>query len=184
MEYYIFRECTFLFQNKIKVNSVQSKISKVVLVMLMQAGKYLTFILDDEDYGIPINKVREIIGIMEFTHVPKMPEYIKGVINLRGKIISIMDLRQRFIMPDLEYNDRTCIIVVEYETHLGKRQSGLIVDTVSEVLYISEDNIEQANDKAMNTEDECICGIGKVKEKVVMLLEVEKLLFENELTKV
>ncbi|MCK7467721.1 MAG: chemotaxis protein CheW [Desulfosudis oleivorans] len=110
--------------------------------MEAQDGKHLTFSLGNEDYGLPILQVREIIGMMEITHVPKTPEFIKGVINLRGKIIPIMDLRLKFGMKSIDYTERTCIIVVEIKINEIKRLMGVVVDMVSEVVNINQNEIE------------------------------------------
>ncbi|MFP4017513.1 MAG: chemotaxis protein CheW, partial [Halanaerobiales bacterium] len=107
-----------------------------------QKGKYLTFSLGKEEYGIPILEVKEIIGMMEITEVPKSPEFIRGVINLRGKIIPLMDLRLKFGLEELEYTERTCIIVIDIVNDENTKQIGVAVDAVSEVVSIPEDAIE------------------------------------------
>ncbi len=139
-------------------------------------GKYLTFNLKNENYGIPLGIVKEIIAILPITEVPKTPDYIKGVINLRGKIIPIMDLRIRFGLEEKEYNERTCVIVVELKNGEIKRHTGIAVDAVAEVLEIKEAEIEEAGYSEDSEEGEFIIGMGKIKEKVVMLLDVEKIL--------
>ena len=106
-----------------------------------QEGKYLTFTLAQEEYGIGILKIKEIIGMMPITTVPQTPDFVKGVINLRGKVIPVMDLRLRFGMEGIEYNERTCIIVVEIEGSTGLLQIGIVVDSVSEVLNIKAEDI-------------------------------------------
>lgn len=143
--------------------------------MEAQDGKHLTFALGKEDYGIPILEVREIIGMMEITDVPKTPEYIKGVVNLRGKIIPIMDLRSKFGMESIEYTERTCIIVVEVNIGKTKKPMGIVVDTVSEVVNIEENDIQTALDYGAKVEGDFLTGMGKVKDRVVMLLEMEKI---------
>ncbi len=143
--------------------------------MQIQDGKHLTFSLGKEDYGIPILQVREIIGMMEITEVPKTPEYIKGVINLRGKIIPIMDLRSKFGMDPIEYTERTCIIVVEVDVNKAKRPMGIVVDMVSEVVTIEQGEIEAALDYGAKVDGDFLTGMGKVKDKVVLLLEIEKI---------
>ncbi|OGI02643.1 MAG: chemotaxis protein CheW [Candidatus Melainabacteria bacterium GWF2_37_15] len=148
--------------------------------MQIQDGKHLTFCLGKEDYGIPILQVREIIGMMDITHVPKTPSYIKGVINLRGKIIPIMDLRLKFNMNPAEYTERTCIIVVEVNVNQIKKPMGLVVDMVSEVVNIDKDEIEEALDYGAKVEGDFLTGLGKVKDKVVMLLEIEKIFDNND----
>ncbi len=144
--------------------------------MKAEEGKYLTFNLKNENYGIPLGRVKEIIAMLPITEVPKTPDYIRGVINLRGKIIPIMDLRVKFGLEEKEYNDRTCIIVVDLSTGESKRQTGLAVDSVAEVVDIKSAEIEEMSSNENNSEDEFIIGIGKVKEKVVMLLDIEKIL--------
>lgn len=148
--------------------------------MSLQLNKFLTFTLGKESYGIPILQVKEIIRMMEITHVPRMPEFIKGLINLRGKLIPIMDLRLKFGIENREYGDRTCIIVVEIQSQNGVRLTGLVVDGVSEVLNIAEENIELPPSCSENSELQYISGLGKVKDKVIMLLEPENMLTINE----
>ena len=144
--------------------------------MEVQEGKHLTFSLGNEDYGIPILKVKEIIGLMDITHVPQTPEFIKGVINLRGKIIPIMDLRLKFKMNEKDYNERTCIIVVDVLTNDTKRQMGIVVDTVSEVVNIQAAEIEPPPQYGSTVESGFLTGLGKVKGKVVMLLNIETII--------
>lgn len=144
--------------------------------MKAEEGKYLTFNLKNENYGIPLGRVKEIIAMLPITEVPKTPDYIKGVINLRGKIIPIMDLRLKFCLEEKEYNDRTCIIVVDILNGEAKRQTGLAVDSVAEVVDIKSAEIEEMSSSENSDEDEFIIGIGKVKEKVVMLLDIDKIL--------
>ncbi|MBN2124837.1 MAG: purine-binding chemotaxis protein CheW, partial [Deltaproteobacteria bacterium] len=107
-------------------------------------GKYLTFTLDNREYGIGILKIKEIIGMMPITPVPRTPDFVKGVINLRGKVIPVLDLRLRFGMESMEYSDRTCIIVVEIAGKAGRVMIGIVVDSVSEVLNIKGEDIEDA----------------------------------------
>ena len=137
-------------------------------------GKYLTFSLGSEEYGVGIMDVREIIGVMEITGVPHTPDYIKGVINLRGRVIPILELRLRFSMEHKEYNDRTCVIVVEVQGSSGPIQVGMLVDSVSEVLNISPDDIEPPPDFGTTTEAENIMGMGKVQGEVKILLDVDQ----------
>ena len=144
--------------------------------MEIQDGKHLTFSLGNEEYGIPILKVKEIIGLMEITHVPQTPEFIKGVINLRGKIIPIMDLRLKFKMPKKDYYERTCIIVVEVLIQDAKRLMGIVVDTVSEVVNIQASEIELPPQYGTKVEAGFLTGMGKVKGKVVMLLNIEQII--------
>ena len=148
---------------------------------LQQNDKYLTFQSAGEEYGIPIKKVKEIIGIMEITQMPKAPKFIKGVINLRGKIIPVMDLRLKLELDSKEYNERTCIIVIEVDTAEVKRQIGTIVDIVSEVVTIQISDIEPPPQYGTQAAEGFLQGIGKVKGKVILLLDIDKLFGNNEL---
>jgi purine-binding chemotaxis protein CheW len=149
--------------------------------MEVHDGKYLTFLLNGEEYGIPIGDVKEIIGIMDITEIPKTPEFLKGVINLRGKIIPVIDLRIKFSMQQREYTQRTCIIVVEILVQSTKKLMGVIVDTVSEVIAIHRDDIEQTAEEESCFNEESLIGLAKVKGKVIILLDVEKILSSQEL---
>lgn len=139
-----------------------------------QGGKFLTFFLDKEEYGIEILKVQEIIGMMPITPVPKTPEFIRGVINLRGKIIPIVDLRLKFGMEAKEVTDQTCIIVVQAKGV----QMGLVVDKVSEVADISNEDIEECPSFGTNVNTDFILGmgIGRTDGRVKMLLDIDKVL--------
>ena len=150
-------------------------------MMEIQGGKFLTFALGNEEYGIPIQKVKEIIGIMDITCIPRTPRFIKGVINLRGKIIPIMDLRLKFGLEEKEYSQRTCIIVVEIIVAEAKRQMGIVVDTVSEVVNIQKGDIEPPPQYGTNLDTKFLTGMGKVKGKVILLLEIEEVLSSEEL---
>ncbi len=136
-----------------------------------QKGKYLTFSLDYEFFGIEIKHVTEIIGVQTITVVPEMPDYIRGIINLRGKIIPVMDVRLRFRKPYREYNDRTCVIVVE----LREISIGLIVDRVSEVISIPDSEIVAPPDMN-NSGHTFIKGVGKVGTEVKLILDCDKLI--------
>ncbi|MBN2983039.1 MULTISPECIES: chemotaxis protein CheW [Cohnella] len=140
-------------------------------------GKYLIFKLGDESYGIEIRFVIEIIGLQPITVVPELPEYIQGIINLRGKIIPVMDVRLRFKKPFREYNDRTCVIVTDIE----EMTIGLIVDSVSEVLAISEAEIVSPTEMNKLYSSRYIKGIGSVGEDVKLLLDCDKLLQDKDL---
>jgi len=142
-----------------------------------QKNKYLTFHLAGEDYGIEIQYVIEIIGIQNITDVPDMPAFIRGVINLRGKVVPIMDVRARFGIEARDYDDRTCIIVVNIDT----TEVGLVVDEVSEVADIPEKNVEPAPRTHKNNEGSYIQGMGKINTDVKILLDVHKLLFSGEM---
>ncbi len=139
--------------------------------------KYLFFNIGEELYGINIVNVIEIIEMQRFTEVPDMPDYVKGVINLRGKVIPVMDLRLRFNMPEREYDDRTCIIVSAIDT----ASLGLIVDTVAEVHDIAPENIEPAPRFAGSERDHYVEGLGKVGDRVSVLIDARKILHGKEL---
>lgn len=141
-----------------------------------QNGKYLTFSLDKETFGIEIGYVIEIVGIQSITIMPEMPEYIKGIINLRGKIIPVMDIRLRFNKDQKDYNDRTCIIVIE----INDRSIGLIVDGVSEVIKIPEEFIIEPP-KMDNGSNGFVKNIGQIGNEVRLLLDCEKLIIEARL---
>ncbi|WP_218110122.1 chemotaxis protein CheW [Oligoflexus tunisiensis] len=139
-------------------------------------GRYLAFRVHEEDYGIEIQYVTEIVGIQKIAAVPEMPDFIKGVINLRGQVIPVMDIRTRFRMPPQEYNERTCVIVVNYDEH----PIGLVVDSVNEVTSISEENVCEPPRVAYNESARYIKGIGKVGDEVRIILDVSKLLYGAE----
>jgi purine-binding chemotaxis protein CheW len=145
-----------------------------------QKGKFLTFSIGREDYGIEIKFVTEIIGIQDITEVPELPDYVKGIINLRGKIIPVIDVRIRFKKEPKEYNDRTCIVVIDIkETFVG-----LIVDNVAEVINIEDSNIVPPPDIKTGFHNKYVKGIGKVGSEVKLLLNCDKLLNDDELNKV
>ena len=141
-----------------------------------QKDKYLTFRIASEDYGIAIVNVTEIIGIQSITEIPEMADYIKGVINLRGKVIPVMDIRLRFKLPPREYDERTCIVVVE----IDGTSVGLVVDTVNEVADIPEEQVEPAP-KSKREGGSYIQGIGKIGQDVKILLDINRILYEDEL---
>lgn len=141
-----------------------------------RGGKYLTFDLDKEIYGLNILKVKEIIGIMEITPVPQSPPYVKGVLNLRGKIIPVVDLRLKFAFEERAYDERTCVIVVELANAAGKLLIGIIVDSVSEVNNIAEGEIESTPDLGGQQNTDYIEGMAKMKGKVVILLNIAQVL--------
>lgn len=140
-----------------------------------QHGKFLTFPLGSEVFGIEIKYVTEIIGIQSITYVPNVPVYVKGIINLRGKIIPVIDIRLKFKKPTVEYNDRTCIIVID----IKDTSIGLIVDCVSEVLDISDDNIVPPPSYKAGFQNKFISGIGKVGSDVKLLLDCERIISDN-----
>ncbi|HSR11200.1 MAG TPA: chemotaxis protein CheW [Thermodesulfobacteriota bacterium] len=139
-------------------------------------GKYLTFALADEEYGIGILKVKEIIGMMPVTSVPRTPPFLKGVINLRGKVIPVVDLRLKFGMEETEQTERTCIIVVETQKEGGSSLMGIVVDSVSEVLNIKAADIEETPAFAAQMEADYIRGLAKVGGGVKILLEIDRVL--------
>jgi purine-binding chemotaxis protein CheW len=142
-----------------------------------RGGKYLTFGLGSEEYGLEILKVKEIIGVMNITSVPQTPKYVKGVINLRGKVIPVIDLRLKFGMDAMEYNDRTCIIVVDIAGKAGKKTvMGIVVDSVSEVLNIKGEEIEDTPTFGVRLGTDYILGMAKVKGGVKILLDINKVL--------
>lgn len=148
-----------------------------------QDGKHLVFLLGGASYGIPILTVLDINGLMEITPIPKTPEFIKGVINLRGKVIPVMDLRLKFGMPAKEYDKQTCIIIVNVSVKGKDKQIGVLVDTVSEVFDIPLTEIEAPPEYGTHAEEGFINGIGKVKGKLVVLLNIEKVLHTDEIIK-
>ena len=142
-----------------------------------QKDKFLTFQVGTEEFGISIRHVTEIIGLQKITDVPDMPGFIKGVINLRGKVIPVMDVRSRFKLESREYDDRTCIVVV----NIKDKSVGLVVDRVSEVADIPESQIEPPAQIGSGTASRYIQGMGKIGEEVKILLDVDRLLYEDEL---
>ncbi len=145
-----------------------------------RAGKYLTFHLGAEEFGIRVLKVREIMGIQDITAVPHTPAYIKGVINLRGKVIPVLDLRLKFGLPELAYSQRTCIIVVQIQGECGPLLMGVIVDGVSEVLNLAGAEIEDTPDFGANVSTPYISGMAKVKGRVKILLDIDRVLTSQE----
>ena len=144
-------------------------------------GKYLTFTLADEAYGIGILKIKEIIGMMPVTKVPKTPEFVKGVINLRGKVIPVMDLRLRFGLQTVDHTERTCIIVVEMAGNSGTVLTGIIVDAVSEVLAIQSKDIEKPSAMGAALNMDFILGMAKSDDGVKILLDIDRVLSHEEI---
>jgi purine-binding chemotaxis protein CheW len=145
-------------------------------------GKYLTFSLAEEEYGIGIIQIKEIIGMMPITSVPRTPAFVKGVINLRGKVIPVIDLRLRFEMETSEYTERTCIIVVEIEGKANTVMIGIVVDSVSEVLNINEHDIEEAPSFGTQLNTNYLLGMAKIEGMVKILLDIDKVLSQEEVT--
>lgn len=144
----------------------------------VRAGKFLTFKLDAEEYGVEILRVKEIIGLMDVTAVPRTPDFIRGVVNLRGRIIPVLDLRQKFGMGRVEDTEFTCIIVVDVPLRGNSAQMGVLVDTVSEVIDIAEQDIEDAPDFGASLDTGFILGMAKHKSSVKILLNIQAVLAE------
>jgi purine-binding chemotaxis protein CheW len=147
-----------------------------------RAGKYLTFQLANEEFGIRVLKVREIMGIQDITAVPQTPSHIKGVINLRGKVVPVVDLRLKFTLPATEYTQRTCIIVTQVQGETSSVLMGIVVDGVSEVLNLTTAEIEDTPDFGEEVSTGYLLGMAKVKGKVKILLDIDKVLSSQELT--
>ena len=156
--------------------SIDQAIRKTTMI----EGKYLTFILKEESYGIGILKVKEIIGMMPITSVPRTPDFVKGIVNLRGKVIPVLDLRLRFGMAPMDYTDRTCIIVVELDKDGETIMVGIVVDAVSEVLNIKEEEIEETPAFGARIETSYIMGMAKVDKGVKILLDIDRVLSGDE----
>jgi purine-binding chemotaxis protein CheW len=145
-----------------------------------QKGRYLTFIIDKETFGIEISYVMEIVGIQAITEMPEMPDYIKGIINLRGRIIPVMDVRIRFGKPIKEYDDRTCVIVIDF----NGTSIGLVVDLVTEVLIIPDEEISDRPSLGTSDSRGYVKNIGKVNNMVILLVDCEKLLNAEEFNEI
>jgi purine-binding chemotaxis protein CheW len=139
-------------------------------------GKYLTFALAQEEYGLEILKVREIIGYIAVTAVPQTPHYVKGVVNLRGQVIPVVDLRAKFGMETADVTDQTCIIVVEIAQGNRTFSTGIVVDHVQEVLDVRGQDIEEPPQFGASVNTDFILGMGKVGESVKILLDIDKVL--------
>jgi purine-binding chemotaxis protein CheW len=142
--------------------------------------QYVTFLIRDEKYALDITKVREFITYTQITKMPSLPYYVKGIINLRGSIIPVVDLRTRFNLEELEYNKYTVIIIVQVETKL----IGMVVDSVSDVIFIPEEQIQPPPEFSTSIDMEYITGLGQYKDELVLLLEGEKLLSPAELLEI
>ena len=162
------------------MSELNQTIDQAVKAMGDREGKYLTFSLANEEYGIGILKIKEIIGMLPITSVPQTPEFVKGVINLRGKVIPVMDLRLRFGMPPIDYSERTCIIVVEIAGQAGTIQIGIVVDAVSEVLNIKKDEIEETPTFGTKLNTGYILGMAKMEGGVKILLDIDQVLSGDE----
>jgi purine-binding chemotaxis protein CheW len=147
-------------------------------------GKYLTFTLAQEDHGLEILKVREIIGMMAITAIPQTPPYIKGVINLRGRVIPVVDLRLKFGLPPLKYGERTCIIVVDVSYGQTVMQVGVVVDAVSEVLNVTGSDIEPPPSFGFSISNNYILGIAKSRGGIKILLDIDRVLASEEMAEI
>ncbi|MDX2227031.1 MAG: chemotaxis protein CheW [Verrucomicrobiae bacterium] len=142
---------------------------------IFTGGKFLTFVVDEKIYGLEILRIREIIRMLEITPVPEMPAYIKGVINLRGKIVPVVDLRLKFSLPPIEINERSCTVVVTVNTHSGNScLMGLLVDSVEEVLTLAGGDLEATPDFGLPLATEYIKGMAKLDSKVMTLLDIDR----------
>ena len=157
------------------------KMDQAIGAMIDKEGKYLTFSMANEEYGIGILKIKEIIGMMPITLVPQTPEHVKGVINLRGKVIPVVDLRLRFGMDEIDYTDRTCIIVVEIEGQAGVVLIGIVGDAVSEVLNIKGEDVEETPTFGTRLNTDFILGMAKIEGGVKILLDIDKVLSSEEI---
>ncbi len=162
--------------------SEQTVMDQAVKAISKREGKYLTFKLLDEEYGLGILKIKEIIGVMPITTVPQTPEFVKGVINLRGKVIPVISLRLKFGMDEGEYTDKTCIVVVEIDGPDGIILIGIVVDTVSEVLNIKEQDIEDTPTFGTKLDTEYILGMAKLEGSVKILLDIDRVLSADEIS--
>jgi purine-binding chemotaxis protein CheW len=149
----------------------------------LRAGKYLVFHLGEEEFGIQVQKVREIMGVQDITQVPQTPPHVKGVINLRGKVIPVVDLRLKFDMPAKEYTHRTCIIVVQISGSHGMMPMGIVVDGVAEVLNIAGADIEDTPSFGKEVEVPYVMGLAKIKGKVKILLDIDQVMTARELAR-
>lgn len=146
-----------------------------------RSGKYLVFHLGREEFGIQVLKVREIMGIQDITAVPQTPAHVKGVLNLRGKVIPVVDLRLKFALPELAYTQRTCIIVVQVQAEAGSMQMGIVVDGVAEVLNLTDGDIEDTPAFGRDVTVSYLLGMAKIKGKVKILLDIDQVLTTQEL---
>ncbi len=155
---------------------------QAVKAMKDREGKYLTFSLANEEYGVGILKIKEIIGMMPITTVPQTPEFVKGVINLRGKVIPVIDLRLKFGIEKSKYSERTCIIVVDLKNRTADILIGVVVDSVSEVLNIKAEDIEDTPTFGTSLNTAYILGMAKMEGGVKILLDIDRVLNEEEIT--
>jgi len=158
------------------MSEVTKTMDQAVKVMGEKEGKYLTFSLAGEEYGIGILKIKEIIGMMPITPIPRTPSYVKGVINLRGKVIPVIDLRLKFGMEEVKPTEKTCIVVVETRNGKGTLLMGIVVDSVSEVLSVKGSDIEETPAFGGKVDAGCILGMAKMNGGVKILLDIDKVL--------
>jgi purine-binding chemotaxis protein CheW len=170
-------------KRKLMASAVTEKPETSAAAADRRAGKYLTFVLGREEFAIRVLRVREIMGIQDITAVPQTPAYVKGVINLRGKVIPVVDLRLKFNLPEMEYTQRTCIIVVQVQAGGVSLQTGIVVDEVSEVLNLAASDIEDTPDfgDGAGSAASYLLGMAKVKGKVKILLDIDQVLSGGEL---
>ena len=161
---------------------MNKELEQAIRATTVEAGKYLTFTLDTEEYGIGILKVKEIIGMIPITPVPRTPGYVKGVINLRGKVLPVIDLRLKFSMGEIPYTERTCIIVVEIDTKDEMVLIGIVVDAVSEVLSIAGESIENPPAFGTKLSTDYILGMAKTDTGVKILLNIDQVLNQEEIS--
>ena len=178
----LYKEFIIEWEGMTQMGKLARKMDEAVKAVGEREGKYLTFTLADEEYGIGILKIKEIIGMMPVTSVPQTPDFVKGVINLRGKVIPVMDLRLRFGMNAMDYTDRTCIIVVEITGETGNVLIGIVVDTVSEVLNIKAEEIEDSPAFGTKLNTDYILGMAKMEGEVKILLDIDRVLKSEEIT--
>jgi purine-binding chemotaxis protein CheW len=157
-------------------NDTTRSLDDALSTITNREGKYLTFTLANEDYGIGILKIKEIIGMIPITSVPQTPTFVKGVVNLRGKVIPVVDLRLKFGIPAIDYTERTCIIVVEISGQSGAIKIGIVVDAVSEVLSIKGEDIENTPAFGTRVNIDYILGMAKMGSSVKILLDIDKVL--------
>ncbi len=163
------------------MDEVTAQTERLNKAIANKEGKYLTFALASEEYGLEILKVREIIGIMDITAVPQTPSHVKGVINLRGQVIPVIDLRAAFGMDTTEVTEETCIIVVEISQDGRRFDTGIVVDHVQEVLDIAAESIEEAPQFGTSVNTDFILGMGKIGDSVKILLDIDKVLAGDDL---
>ncbi len=164
--------------------SEMKTMAQAIKATTIKTGKYLTFSLEKEEYGIGILKVKEIIGMMPITSIPRTPEFVKGVINLRGKVIPVLDLRAKFDMETIAYTERTCIIVVEIDSEEATILIGIVVDAVCEVLNIREEEVEETPKFGTRLKHDYILGMAKRDGGVKILLNIDRVLSGQEISEI